>query len=139
VELVVEVVPVDLGRGERFELERSAADPSAVDLLALANTVLQRTRLALARTATFRPMLPSYVSAELTALFLKRFSYIRGGGPLASLPEDRIRKLLREPKALARYLRTSPRLAERFVSELTELDLLIETQRQDRERQKTAR
>jgi hypothetical protein len=123
--LVPYMTELEFGRGERFELERGAADPDAVDLLVLARSVLQRTRLALARAATYRPMLPPYVSAELTALFLKKFSYTRGGGPLAAMSGVTIRDLLREPRALAEYLRANRRLAARFVKELNELKLAI--------------
>jgi hypothetical protein len=136
--LVPYMTELEFGRAERFELERGAADPNAVNLVALARSVLQRTRLALARAATYRPMLPSYVSAELTALFLKKFSYTRGGGPLGAMSADAIRSLLSEPGVLASYLRTNRRLAARFVRELAELDLATGTEAGHVDRQEAA-
>jgi hypothetical protein len=115
---------IEAARGERLVLESREADPSTTNLIPLAEVVIGLARRRAQRLAPSIDM-PPWLSPQVTALLLKRFSYSGGGGPYAALTPDSIRRLLADPRRLRKYLNESPERARLFHAELAALDAAI--------------
>lgn len=122
--LVAFLGELEAARGERLALESREVDPSATNLVPLAQAVLDQTRRRAQRLAPSAD-LPPWLSRSLTAFMLKSFSYSGGGGPYAALTLDSIRTLLADRRELRDYLRRSPERARCFEAELAALDAAI--------------
>jgi len=105
------------------ESERKATEAPDFELIPLlAKEVLARTGLEL-ESCPVVVSVPPWLSENLTALFIAKYSFSRGGG--TTLSRERIRKLLGSPQMLLAWLRKNPRNAERFRAELTLLEQSI--------------
>lgn len=121
--LVPFLTELEVGRGERLALETREVDPSKTNLRPLAEDVLARTRRRAQRLAPSIE-LPSWLSARLTVLLLKRFSFSHGGGKDGALAKESIRALLADPCELAKYLRADADRASIYAGELGTLDAI---------------
>lgn len=88
----------------------------------LARTTLERTRAALVRRQDICPVLPPWLSEELTALLLQKVSFGRGGGQQGAISRERMRVLLSNPRKLIRYLCENKLRASLFTAELAALE-----------------
>jgi hypothetical protein len=92
------------------------------DVMEFGRAVLRQVRAILGTASVYCPLLPAWLAAELTALFIQRFSFGRGGGPERAISRARFLRLLQYPAELAAYLRASKSMKERFSAVLAELD-----------------
>jgi hypothetical protein len=115
------VEQLEVARIEWFAEQAGGAEPRAERSKELAEAALQRTCDHVGQRAILSPVPPRWLSANLTALLLRRFSFGRGGGTQRALSKQRIRDLLSDPRELARYLREDPERRGFFPRELREL------------------
>jgi hypothetical protein len=106
------------GRREWFAAECRGSEPGPAESLKIARKILHKTR---ATVDQYGCRLPRWLSVELTALFLQKVSFARGGGPQRSLSVKRMREVLSERGKLVRYLRSDRTRARVFSVELAEL------------------
>jgi hypothetical protein len=128
--LVPFLTELEVARSERLALETKASSPLDVDLHPVARAAIERT---LRRAKHLAPSieLPQWLSPELVELFVRRFSFSGGGGPYAALTREAIQSLLVDQRALADYLRSTPKLAARMRGELLALDAAADAGRRE--------